>query len=130
MVEQRPVPRIFVMAAFTFPALLALVHIVLPMAGVTGLAQIFLSKHTLVTGSTFDSIVFSAQRESTFPEVIETRPGPAVGGVTFLALCTELAPMSLSVVVFAMTGITLARGFLVVLVAMAGLAPGLAMAAD
>jgi hypothetical protein len=106
------------MAAFAFPAFLSLVHIILSMAGVTGLAQFFLAKHSLVTGSAFDSVVFAPQGKSAFLEVIETCPGPAVGGVTFFALGAELALMALAIIVFAMAGITLARGFLVVLVGM------------
>lgn len=130
VVKKRSFPRHFVMAACAFPALLPLVHIVLQVAGVTGFAQFFLAEHALVTGSTLDSIVFAPQGEPALLKVVEARPGPAVGGVAFFAPRTELAPVSLAIIVFAMTRVTPARCFLVVLVRMAGFAPGFPVATD
>lgn len=59
MVKQGTFPRGFIVTTVAFLAFLALVHVIPLVARVTGLAQVFLAKDALVTGSTFNLIVFT-----------------------------------------------------------------------
>ena len=62
--------------------------------------------------------------------MIETSPGPAIGGVTLLTFCSELPMMTLPVIVLTVTRVALLRGFLVILLSMAGLTLGFSVATD
>lgn len=91
------------MATVALPAFLALVHVILSMAGVTGFTELLLAKDSLVTGCTLDLIVPASQRESTQLEMVEPGSSPAICGVAFIALSTELAMVALAVIILPMT---------------------------
>ena len=57
MIEQGAFPRGLIVTTVALLTLLAFVHIVLPVARVTCLAQVFLTEDILVTGSTLYLIV-------------------------------------------------------------------------
>lgn len=121
MIEQGALPIAFVVAIVALPALFPLVDVIAPVTGITGFTQPLLAQYTLVAGCTPDSIVPATQREAGFLVMIEYGPGPGLlrmAGFTFPA---KLALVTLFKIVLAMTGITLLRCVLVILVPVTGI---------
>lgn len=130
MIKQGTLPRGFVVTAIALLAFLALVHVILAMTGETGFSEFLLPKHPLVTGRTFDPVMFPSQGKTTYLEVIELCSGPAVRGMALFTLGAEFAMMALAVIILSVTRITLARCFLVVPIGVTGFALGFTMAAN
>ena len=59
MIEQGTFPGGFIVTTVALLAFLALVHIILSMACVACLAQVFLAEDALVAGSAFDLVVLT-----------------------------------------------------------------------
>lgn len=114
MIEHRALPAGFVVAIFALFTFLPLVHIIAPVTRVTGFTELLLAQHAFVACSTLDSIVFTAQGEAGLSGVVEFRVGPGRSGMTAFAFLTELAFMSLTVIILTMAGNTLLWRVLVI----------------